>query len=128
MNEPERPITMLGPLAGLRIDNSTDALVFSDRNGEPLSADNLRKKRLTSACRRAGVGRIDWHLDPHTSLPHWNAQARFVEPLSRVPRSCSNVPYLRSVPLDFGRNIRGTNIFVAFLFSAPYSSRLLLTY
>lgn len=111
MNEPERTITMLAALGGLRIgetlglrwgrvhldrhtieieelcykgvfgtpktrasrrkaplapvvaqslqahrsrcsDNSTDALVFCDRDGEPLSADNLRKKRLASACRR----------------------------------------------------------------------------
>jgi len=47
-------------------DTSADALVFCDRNGEPLSADNLRKKRLASACRRAGVRRIDWHTLRHT--------------------------------------------------------------
>jgi integrase len=125
MNEPERTITMLAAIAGLRIgeilglrwgrvhldrhsmeieetcykgvfgspksrasrrtaplapvvvhalqahrsrcaNTSADALVFCDRNGEPLSADNLRKKRLSSACRRAGVRRIDWHTLRHT--------------------------------------------------------------
>ena len=125
MNEPERTITMLAALAGLRIGeilglrwgrvhldrstvqieelcykgvfgtpktrasrrsaplarvvvealnghrsrcsgNSADALVFCDRDGQPLSADNLRKKRLASACRRAGVRRIDWHTLRHT--------------------------------------------------------------
>ena len=125
MNEPERTITMIAALAGLRIGeilglrwgrvhldrstlqieelcykgvfgtpktrasrrsaplapvvvqaleghrsrcsgNSADALVFCDRDGEPLSADNLRKKRLASACRRAGVRRIDWHTLRHT--------------------------------------------------------------
>ena len=47
-------------------DDSADALVFCDGDGEPLSADNLRKKRLASACRRAGVRRIDWHTLRHT--------------------------------------------------------------
>lgn len=47
-------------------DDSPNALVFCDHNGEPLSADNLRKKRLASACRRAGVRRIDWHTLRHT--------------------------------------------------------------
>ena len=126
MNEPERTITMLAAIAGLRIgeilglrwgrvhldrhtveieetcykgvfgtpksrasrrtaphapvvvsfmrfrghrsrcaDTSDDALVFCDRNGEPLSADNLRKKRLSTACRRTGVRRIDWHTLRH---------------------------------------------------------------
>jgi len=47
-------------------ETSADALVFCDYNGEPLSADNLRKKRLASACRRGGVRRIDWHTLRHT--------------------------------------------------------------
>jgi len=125
MNEPERTITLLAALAGLRIgeilglrwgrvhldrgsiaieeicykgvfgtpktkasrrtvplatvvvraleahrtrckDSSGNALVFCDRDGEPLSANNLRRKRLATACRRAGVSRIDWHTLRHT--------------------------------------------------------------
>jgi len=47
-------------------DASANALVFSKGGNEPLSADNLRKKRLASACRRAGLRRIDWHTLRHT--------------------------------------------------------------
>ena len=48
------------------MDTSANALVFSKGGNEPLSADNLRKKRLASACRRAGLRRIDWHTLRHT--------------------------------------------------------------
>jgi integrase len=48
------------------MDTSASALVFSKGGNEPLSADNLRKKRLASACRRAGLRRIDWHTLRHT--------------------------------------------------------------
>jgi integrase len=48
------------------LDTSANALVFSKGDNEPLSADNLRKKRLASACRRAGLRRIDWHTLRHT--------------------------------------------------------------
>jgi len=48
------------------MDTSANALVFSKGDNEPLSADNLRKKRLASACRRAGLRRIDWHTLRHT--------------------------------------------------------------
>ncbi len=48
------------------VDTSVDALVFSKGAGEPLSADNLRKKRLASACRRAGLRRTDRHTLRHT--------------------------------------------------------------
>jgi len=48
------------------MDTSVGALVFCKGNGDPLSADNLRKKKLASACRRAGVSRIDWHTLRHT--------------------------------------------------------------
>jgi hypothetical protein len=37
-----------------------NALVFSKGDNESLSSDNLRKKRLTFACRRTGLRRIDW--------------------------------------------------------------------
>lgn len=37
------------------------------KDGEALSADNLRKKRLSSTCRRAEVRRIDWHTLRHYS-------------------------------------------------------------
>jgi integrase len=48
------------------MDTSANVLVFSKGGNEPLSADNLRKKRLASACRRAGLRRIDWHTLRHT--------------------------------------------------------------
>src|ERR1019366_9137809 len=48
------------------MDISANAPVFSKGDNEPLSADNLRKKRLASACRRAGLRRIDWHTLRHT--------------------------------------------------------------
>jgi integrase len=48
------------------MDTSAQALVFSDGATQPLSANNLRRKRLASACRRAEVRRIDWHTLRHT--------------------------------------------------------------
>src|SRR5712692_7062163 len=46
--------------------HSPVALVFATDQGAPLSADNLRKKSLRTACRRAGLPRIDWHTLRHT--------------------------------------------------------------
>ena len=47
-------------------DHSPGALVFATGQGGPLSADNLRKKSLRTACSRAGLTRIDWHTLRHT--------------------------------------------------------------
>lgn len=47
-------------------DHSPSALVFANDQGAPLSADNLRKKSLRTACKRAGLPRIDWHTLRHT--------------------------------------------------------------
>ena len=47
-------------------DHSSSALVFATREGAPLAADNLRKKSLRTACKRAGLQRIDWHALRHT--------------------------------------------------------------
>jgi integrase len=47
-------------------DHSPGALVFATNQGAPLSADNLRKKSLRTACKRAGLPRIDWHTLRHT--------------------------------------------------------------
>jgi len=47
-------------------EHSQDALVFSKNQGLPLAADNLRKKALRTACKRAGLQRIDWHTLRHT--------------------------------------------------------------
>src|SRR5260370_35906447 len=47
-------------------EHSPDALVFSKNQGLPLAADNLRKKTLRTACKRAGLQRIDWHTLRHT--------------------------------------------------------------
>lgn len=47
-------------------DHSREALVFSAGPGVPLAANNLRRKSLTTACKRAGLQRIDWHTLRHT--------------------------------------------------------------
>jgi integrase len=47
-------------------DHSPSALVFANHQGGPLAADNLRKKSLRPACKRAGLPRIDWHTLRHT--------------------------------------------------------------
>jgi len=47
-------------------EHSQDALVFSRNQCLPLAADNLRKKALRTACKRAGLQRIDWHALRHT--------------------------------------------------------------
>jgi integrase len=48
------------------VDHSPSALVFATIQGAPLAADNLRKKALRTACKRAGLQRIDWHALRHT--------------------------------------------------------------
>jgi integrase len=47
-------------------DHTPSALVFATSQGAPLAADNLRKKSLGTACKRAGLQRIDWHALRHT--------------------------------------------------------------
>jgi integrase len=47
-------------------DHSPSALVFATREGGPLAADNLRKKSLRTACKRAGLQPINWHALRHT--------------------------------------------------------------
>jgi integrase len=47
-------------------DHSPSALVFATRQGRSLAADNLRKKSLRTASKRAGLPRIDWHSLRHT--------------------------------------------------------------
>jgi integrase len=47
-------------------DHSPSALVFATKQGAPLAADNLRKKSLRTASKRAGLQRIDWHSLRHT--------------------------------------------------------------
>ena len=48
------------------VDHSSGALISATGQGAPLSADNLSKKSLRTACRRAGLPRIDWHTLRHT--------------------------------------------------------------
>jgi len=50
----------------LSADHTPSALVFATSQGSPLAADNLRKKSLRTACRKAGLQRIDWHALRHT--------------------------------------------------------------
>jgi integrase len=47
-------------------DHSPEASVFAKNQGLPLAADNLRKKALRTACKRASLQRIDWHSLRHT--------------------------------------------------------------
>jgi integrase len=53
-------------------EHCPSALVFATNQGAPLAADNLRKKGLRTACKRAALQRIDWHTLRHThgSLLH----------------------------------------------------------
>ncbi len=48
------------------LDRSAGALVFATTKGTPLAADNLRKRELRPACKRAGLRAIDWHTLRHT--------------------------------------------------------------
>lgn len=50
----------------LSADHSRETLVFSSGSGVPLAANNLRRKSLGTACKRAGLQRIDWHTLRHT--------------------------------------------------------------
>ncbi len=47
-------------------EHTPSALVFATNQGAPLAADNLRKKALRTACKRAGLHRIYWHTLRHT--------------------------------------------------------------
>jgi integrase len=47
-------------------EHSPTALVFARNQGVPLATDNLRKLALRTACKRAGLQRIDWHTLRHT--------------------------------------------------------------
>ena len=47
-------------------DRSPKALVFATRHGGPLVSNNLRKRGLQSACKRAELPRINWHALRHT--------------------------------------------------------------
>jgi integrase len=47
-------------------DTSTEALVFCTCRGTPLASNNLRKRQLQSACARAELAPINWHMLRHT--------------------------------------------------------------
>jgi len=47
-------------------NRSPEGLVFATRHGGPLASNNLRKRGLQSACERAGLPRINWHVLRHT--------------------------------------------------------------
>jgi integrase len=87
-------------------DHSPSALVFGTREGAPLAADNLRKKSLRTACKRAGLQRIDWHgsarycmLKERRSRLHklnwgilnWRQLSRFIRtPVGAPKRRCEH--------------------------------------
>jgi integrase len=48
------------------VDHSPSALVFATNQGTPLAAANLRRESLSTACKRVGLQRIDWHTLRHT--------------------------------------------------------------
>jgi hypothetical protein len=69
LNNPVRGVKIVRELKNLysrSTENFQEALVFSKSQGLPLAADNLRKKALRTACKRAGLQRIDWHTLRHT--------------------------------------------------------------
>jgi outer membrane protein OmpA-like peptidoglycan-associated protein len=47
-------------------NRSPEGLVFATRHGGPMVSNNLRKRGLQSACKRAGLPRINWHSLRHT--------------------------------------------------------------
>lgn len=47
-------------------NRSPEGLVFATRHGGPLMSNNLRRRGLQSACKRAGLPRINWHVLRHT--------------------------------------------------------------
>jgi len=47
-------------------DRSPEGLVFATRNGGPLVSNNLRRRGLQSACKRAGLPQVNWHALRHT--------------------------------------------------------------
>ena len=47
-------------------NRSPEGLVFANRQGGPLVSNNLRKRGLQTACKRAGLPRINWHALRHT--------------------------------------------------------------
>ena len=48
------------------VNRSPEGLVFATPNGGPLVSNNLRKRGLQAACKRAGLPRINWHALRHT--------------------------------------------------------------
>ena len=48
------------------VDHSPSALVFATDQSTPLAAANLRRESLSTACKRVGLQRIDWHTLRHT--------------------------------------------------------------
>ena len=51
---------------GRSATTAANALVFATRHGTPLASNNLRRRHLHRASRRAGLGSIDWHSLRHT--------------------------------------------------------------
>jgi len=47
-------------------NQSPGGLVFATRYGGPLTSNNLRRRGLQPACKRAGLPRINWHGLRHT--------------------------------------------------------------
>ena len=47
-------------------NRSPEGLVFATRQGGPLVSNNLRRRGLQSACKRAGLPIINWHCLRHT--------------------------------------------------------------
>ncbi len=84
-------------------DTSPDALVFSTRNGTPLSADNLRKRQLRSACQLAKLKPFGWHALRHTHstlLHSLGTPLRVVQALLGHSRSTTTLEIYTHAPTD----------------------------
>ena len=81
-----------------------DALVFSTRNGMPLSRRNLLRRQLAPAAAELGIGKVNWHWLRHASAtlldalgtPLGTVQALLGHSSSEITRDV----YVHSVPAD----------------------------
>ncbi len=72
-------VRALKTLYSCSADHSPEALVFSKSQAVPLAANNLGRKSLSTACKRAGLQPIDWHTLRHRHGTLLHSQANSFE-------------------------------------------------
>ena len=87
-----------------RIDVNPSALIFSARNGSPLSRRNLLNRQLKPVCKALGLADVNWHWLRHANAtlldsvgaPLGTVQALLGHSSSEITRGT----YIESVPAD----------------------------